>query len=124
MTHRERFRQVAAREKADRAVYDLSGCPQTLIDYPQTREALKIHLGFEGDDNSGFPLDERILTFFDIDTRIVGGMPAPQTVHNRTEGYILSPAHCIQHDVPVENIAAIYSGARKFYGKRQNLHRH
>ena len=88
MTHRERFRQVAAREKADRAVYDLSGCPQTLIDYPQTREALKIHLGFEGDDNSGFPLDERILTFFDIDTRIVGGMPAPQTVHNRTEGEI------------------------------------
>jgi uroporphyrinogen decarboxylase len=86
MTHRERFRLVAARENADRAVYDLSGCPQTLIDYPQTREALKIHLGFEGDDDSGFPLDERILTFFDIDTRIVGGMPTPQTVHNRTEG--------------------------------------
>jgi uroporphyrinogen decarboxylase len=31
------------------------------------------------------------------------------------EGYILSPAHCIQQDVPVENIAAIYAGARDYY---------
>jgi uroporphyrinogen decarboxylase len=33
-----------------------------------------------------------------------------------TEGYILSPAHCIQQDVPAENVAAIYQGARDFYG--------
>ncbi|MDR2246606.1 MAG: uroporphyrinogen decarboxylase family protein, partial [Treponema sp.] len=32
------------------------------------------------------------------------------------EGYILSPAHCIQQDVPAENIAAIFRGAKKYYG--------
>jgi uroporphyrinogen decarboxylase len=88
MTHRERFRRVVTHEKADRAVFDLAGCPQTLIDYGETREALKNHLGFTGEDQGSFPLDERILKCFDIDTRMTGGMPTPQTVHNRTEGEI------------------------------------
>ena len=88
MTHRERFKKVAGREKADRAVFDLCGCPQTLIDYPETREALKKHLKLRGDKKGNFPVDERILTFFDIDTRIVGGMPTPRTAHNRTDGEI------------------------------------
>ena len=86
MTHRERFIRVAAHEKADRAVFDLCGCPQTLIDYPETREALKKLLGYSGEDAGGFPIDERILKDFDIDTRIVGGMPTPETVHNRVDG--------------------------------------
>ena len=30
-------------------------------------------------------------------------------------GYVLSPAHTIQHDVPAENVAAIYMGAREYY---------
>ena len=85
LSSRERFRLAASHEKADRAVFDLSGCPQTLIDYPETREALKKHLGFSGEDEGGFPLDERILKCFDIDTRMVGGMPTPATIHNRTE---------------------------------------
>jgi uroporphyrinogen decarboxylase len=88
MTHRERFKRAAARENADRAVFDLSGCPQTLVDYRETREALKACLGLEGEDQGGFPLDERILTYFDIDTRMVGGMPTPETVHCRVEGEI------------------------------------
>ena len=88
MTQRERFKLVASRQKTDRAVFDLAGCPQTLIDYPETREALKAYLGFAGGDTSGFPVDERILKCFDIDTRIVGGMPTPQTVHNRVEGKV------------------------------------
>ena len=100
MTHRERFRMAAAHEKADRAVFDLCGCPQTLIDYPETRDALKTHLGFSGPDKGNFPLgacraftsdislDERILKYLDIDTRLVGGMATPQTVHNRIEGEI------------------------------------
>ena len=88
MTHRERFRRVVTHEKADRAVFDLAGCPQTLIDYPETREALKAHLGFSGEDQGGFPLDERVLKYFDIDTRLVGGMPTPKTEHNRVEGEI------------------------------------
>ena len=88
MTHRERYKRVASHEKADRAVFDLCGCPQTLIDYPLTREALKAYLGFSGKDEGSFPLDERILKVFDIDTRLVGGMPTPETIHNRVEGEI------------------------------------
>ena len=30
-------------------------------------------------------------------------------------GYILSPAHCIQPDVPAENVIAIYEGAAALY---------
>ena len=88
MTHRERFRRVVNHEEADRAVFDLCGCPQTLIDYQETREALKKSLGFNGEDQGNFPLDERILNYFDIDTRMVGGMATPKTIHNRTEGEI------------------------------------
>jgi uroporphyrinogen decarboxylase len=75
--------------EADRAVFDLCGCPQTLIDYEETRQALAVLLGFTGPKEGGFPVDERILRRFDIDTRIVGGMPAPKTVHNRVEGEIV-----------------------------------
>jgi len=88
MTHRERFNSVINHKKADRAVFDLAGCPQTLIDYPETQDALKMFLGFSGNNTGGFPVDERILQYFDIDTRIVGGMATPKTVHNRTEGNI------------------------------------
>jgi uroporphyrinogen decarboxylase len=59
-----------------------------LIDYEETREALKHHIGFSGEKQGGFPLDERILEYLAVDTRIVGGMPTPKTVHNRTEGNI------------------------------------
>lgn len=89
MTHRERFFNAVTHVKADRAVYDLCGNPQTLIDYPQTREALKKKLGYTGKDEGNFPLDERILKKFDIDTRLVGGMPTPKTVHQRTEGEVI-----------------------------------
>ena len=94
MSHRERFRKVAAREKADRAVFDFCGCPQTLIDYPQTREALRKILGLDSEIKtiipvkSGNGIDERILEHFDIDTRLVGGMPTPITIHNRMEGEV------------------------------------
>lgn len=99
MIHRERFKRVVAHEKADRAVFDLAGCPQTLIDYPETREALKVYLGFSGEDKSGFPVDGRVLEYFDIDTRIVGGMPTPQTVHNRTIGEIRYDSYGIGYKV-------------------------
>ena len=85
MTHRERFRKVATREPADRAVFDLCGCPQTLIDYEETRAGLSAYLGITGEKQGQFPLDERILQRFDIDTRVVGGMPTPRAVHDRNE---------------------------------------
>ncbi|MDR2570957.1 MAG: uroporphyrinogen decarboxylase family protein [Oscillospiraceae bacterium] len=31
-------------------------------------------------------------------------------------GYILSPAHAIQYDVPAQNLLAVYEAAREFYG--------
>jgi len=31
-------------------------------------------------------------------------------------GYILSPAHTIQYDVPAENVVAVYDGAKEYYG--------
>jgi len=71
------------REKTDRVVYDLCGCGQTLIDYPQTCIELADYLGITGVKQGDFPVDERILKRLDIDTRIVGGMPTPKTVHNR-----------------------------------------
>jgi uroporphyrinogen decarboxylase len=88
LSPRERFFEVVNHRQADRAVFDLSGCPQTLIDYQETRDALKTFLGFNGAGRGSFPLDERILERFNIDTRIVGGMPTPKTVHNRREGAI------------------------------------
>ena len=89
MTHRERFKKVVSHEKADRVVFDLCGCPQTLIDYPETKKALAEYLSIEGEEKSIFPLDERILKYFDIDTRLVGGKYIPETVHNRTEGDVI-----------------------------------
>jgi uroporphyrinogen decarboxylase len=88
LSSRERFNAAADHRQADRAVFDLCGCPQTLIDYEDTRKALGACLGFTGPPRGGFPLDERILEYFDIDTRMVGGMPTPKTVHNRAEGEV------------------------------------
>jgi uroporphyrinogen decarboxylase len=60
-----------------------------------------------------------------IDTQQLLPRSTPQAIEENvqkilaimgTEGYILSPAHCIQNDVPPENIAAIYRGAKEFYG--------
>ena len=33
-------------------------------------------------------------------------------------GYILSPAHTIQYDVPAENLLALYRGAQEYYAAR------
>jgi uroporphyrinogen decarboxylase len=97
MNHRERFKKVASREGADRAVFDICGCPQTLIDYEETKKALAACLGFAGPPEGGFPLDERILEYFNVDTRLVGGMPTPKTVHNRTEGEVVYNSYGIGH---------------------------
>jgi uroporphyrinogen decarboxylase len=95
MTHRERFRKAMSHETVDRAVFDLCGCPQTLIDYEETKNALSAYLGFSGARQGNFPLDERILEYFYIDTRIVGGMPTPKTIHDRLEGDIIYDSYGI-----------------------------
>jgi len=97
MNSRERFIKAVSHEKTDRAVFDLCGCPQTLIDYPETRQALAEFLGISDPPRGNFPLDERILNRFDIDTRLVGGLPIPKTVHNREEDGILYDSYGIGH---------------------------
>lgn len=88
LSHRERFRRVVTHQETDRVVFDLCGSPQTQLDYQETKDALGNLLGFASPKKGRYPLDERILEAFDIDTRIVGGMPTPSTVHNRTEGNV------------------------------------
>ena len=85
MTHRERFYKVVTHQGADRAVFDLAGSPQTMIDYPETKEALGKLLGITGPKVGNYNVDERILIAFDVDTRRIGGMPTPKTSHLRTE---------------------------------------
>ena len=85
MTHRERFYKVVNHEKTDRAVFDLSGSPQTAIDYVETERGLAALLGLKGEKQGSGNVDERILKRFDIDTRRVGGMPTPHTSHIRQE---------------------------------------
>lgn len=89
MTHRERFRKVVTHQQADRAVFDLCGSPQTVVDYDVTKRALEKILGITGPKQGNFNLDERILKAFDIDTRKIGGMPTPPTSHCRTENGVV-----------------------------------
>ncbi len=88
MTHRERFHKVVTHRPADRAVFDLCGSPQTVIDHPPTRERLKALLRITGDAPEKFGVDERVLQALDIDTRRIGGMPTPVTRHCRREGNV------------------------------------
>lgn len=88
MTHRERFYAAVRHQPTDRAVFDLCGCPQTAVDYQATKDALAKALGIKGPKQGEFYIDERILEAFDIDTRLIGGMPTPVTSHCRTENGI------------------------------------
>jgi len=81
MTHRERFTAAVTHQPTDRAVFDLCGSPQTLVDFQQTKDALAQLLGITGEKQGPFCVDERILKAFDIDTRLIGGMPTPWTSH-------------------------------------------
>ena len=88
MTHRERFYEVVTHGHPDRAVYDLSGSPQTNIDYEVTKKELARLLNITGEKQGFYNVDERILTALDIDTRRIGGMPTPVTSHCRKENGI------------------------------------
>ena len=83
MTHRERFYETVTHGHPDRAVFDLCGSPQTVVDYDVTKKEMAALLGITGEKQGPYNLDERILEALDIDTRRVGFMPAPVSVHNR-----------------------------------------
>ena len=89
MTSRERFYEVVTHGHPDRAVIDLCGCPQTVVDYPETREEIGRLLGVTGEKQGDYNLDERILEKFRVDIRSVGGMPTPHTAHERTENGVV-----------------------------------
>jgi Uroporphyrinogen-III decarboxylase len=87
MTHRERFYNAVTHKPTDRAVFDLCGSPQTCVSYQITKDRLKDALGFAGEKRGEFDIDERILEAFDIDTRLIGGLPPmPPTRHCRDIG--------------------------------------
>ena len=81
MTHRERFYESVRHGRPDRAVFDLCGSPQTIVDYDITKNEINNLLGITGDKKGAFCLDERVLEIFDVDTRKIGGMPTPRTSH-------------------------------------------
>jgi len=89
MTSRERFMNAAMRVPSDRAVFDLCGSPQTQIDSQQVIGDLYVYLGITGEKQGFFSLDERALIKFNVDTRRIGGMPSPKTIHNRTENGVV-----------------------------------
>lgn len=88
MNHRERFYAVCRHEKADRAVFDLAGSPQTNVDSERVRKEMAAALGIPPPFDETYRLDERILRALDIDTRRIGGMPTPPTSHVRQEGNV------------------------------------
>ncbi|MCL1858610.1 MAG: methyltransferase [Oscillospiraceae bacterium] len=77
MTGRERFLNAISHKKVDRAVFDLYGSPQTMIDTPKIIEEIKNLLNISGGYNGPGFIDERILEKLNIDTRMTGGMPSP-----------------------------------------------
>lgn len=67
------------------------------------------------------------LTFWGgVDTQYVlpNGTPSDVEAHVRglldifgkDGGYVFAPAHCLQHDVPAENVIAMYRAAREYFG--------
>ncbi|MCL2160135.1 MAG: methyltransferase [Oscillospiraceae bacterium] len=77
MTGRERFIKTVSHQSVDRAVFDLYGSPQTMIDAKATIGKIKEILGIEGEYSGPGFVDERILETLNIDTRMTGGMPQP-----------------------------------------------
>jgi uroporphyrinogen decarboxylase len=86
MTRRERFYAAVTHGSPDRAVLDLCGSMQTIVDAPCVKDGLARLLGIENPNHGVYSLDERILVALDIDTRRVGGFPLPATRHEREEG--------------------------------------
>jgi len=83
MTHRERFIAAATRNNPDRAVFDLYGSHQTLIDSEAVRDNLAALLGVP--DKNPADKIEGILRALDIDTRLVGDLIIPKSPHVREE---------------------------------------
>ena len=85
MTSRERFAAAVTFGPADRAAFDLCGSPQTQIDSRDVIGKLNLMFGSAAEKRGDSKLDDSVLKHFNIDTRLVGGMPSPKTIHNRTE---------------------------------------
>ena len=86
---------MVTHQAADRAVFDLSGSPQTMIDCPETERRMAELLGFSGEKQGTGNVDERTLVALDIDLRRIGGMPTPKTSHVREADGVVYDAYGI-----------------------------
>lgn len=83
MSRRENFAKTMAHEKPDGLIIDLGGCPLSSMEGDSEKKMLDF-LGFGEKQGEDLPfgktrrLDERLLTYFDIDTRSVGEIFTPQ----------------------------------------------
>ena len=59
MTHRERFRNSVLHRQTDRAVFDICGSPQMLVDYQVTKAGIYELLEIFGEKHGHFCMDER-----------------------------------------------------------------
>lgn len=86
MGRREDFDRTMRHEKPENLIIDLGGNPLSSMEGDSERRLLE-YLGFEAEKNEepAFGktkrLDERMLTYFDIDTRSVGEILQPQDSH-------------------------------------------
>jgi uroporphyrinogen decarboxylase len=62
--------------------------------------------GFHSDFKDGFPLI--------FDKEIVSEVRERIEAMGKSGGYILSPVHTVESDVPIENIFAFYEAAREY----------
>jgi len=80
MTKRENFDMICRHQKPDHIMIDLGGCPLSRMEKGCERRLLDF-LGYslnERDSSPGSkPTDERLLRYFDIEVRSVGGMIKP-----------------------------------------------
>lgn len=80
MKYRDRFENAVHHRKVDRAPFDLAGTSLTGVTHGHTQEALRQHLGIEGEPDHGYSkFDERILKRLDIDFRRVGDILDPSS---------------------------------------------
>ena len=85
--------------------------------YMMEPERLKKDFG----DRVGFwgGIDTQHLLVHGSEQDVKNGVKKVLSVLDQNGGYVLAPAHTIQHDVPAQNVIAIYRGADEYYGRRK-----
>ena len=81
MNYRERFEATIKHKPVDRAPFDLCGTTHTEMRHSESISRLRDFLGFSEKYDGWYQrFDERILKYFDIDTRRVGAVLKPDSL--------------------------------------------